>query len=125
MKKVHTSNDAPSTGKAPLSHAVEANGLVYTSGQIHLNTNMELVGDTTAEKTKQTMVNLESILTTAGLTFADVIKTTVYVTDMSTYGELNETYATYFESDFPAREVVCVKELPLDASLEISMVATR
>lgn len=125
MKKIHDSEDAPPPGSAPLSHAVESNGLVFTSGQIHLNKNMDLVGETTAEKTKQTMANLESILKSAGLTFADVIKTTIYVTDMSIYSDLNEVYSTYFESDFPAREVVCVKELPLGASLEISMVAAR
>ena len=125
MKKTHSSDNAPPTGAAPLSHAVEANGLVFTSGQIHLNADMELVGDTTAEKTKQTMANLESILEAAGLSIANVIKTTIYVTDMNIYSDLNEVYSTYFESDYPAREVICVKELPLGASLEISMVAAR
>ncbi len=125
MKKVHSSQEAPPTGSAPLSHAIETNGLVFTSGQIHLNKKMELIGGTITEKTKQAMANLESILKAAGLTFADTIKTTIYVTDMDTYGELNEVYATYFDSNYPAREVICVKELPLGASLEISMVAAR
>ncbi len=125
MKKIITAENAPPTGSAPLSHAIEANGLVFTSGQIHLNENMKLVGNTTAEKTVQTMSNLKSILESAGLTLADVIKTTIYVTDMAIYADLNDAYSKYFKKDFPAREVVCVKELPLGASLEISMVAVK
>jgi len=125
MKKVIVADDAPPTGSAPLSHAVEVDGLVFTSGQIHLNNDMEIVGETTTEKTKQVMSNLEAILKAADLSFADVVKATIYVTDMSIYGELNEVYSTYFEKDFPAREVICVKELPLGASLEISLIASK
>lgn len=125
MKKIHNSSNAPPTGPVPVSHAVEANGILFISGQIHLNKNLELIKGTTAEKTKQTMTNLESILKEAGLTFADVIKANIYVTDMSIYSELNQVYTTYFVDDYPAREVVCVKELPLGAVLEISMVAAR
>lgn len=125
MKKIINSNSVPPVGSAPLNHAVEVNGLVYTSGQIHLNKEMELVGDTTEEQAKQAMSNLELILEAADMSFSDVIKTTIYVTDMAIYGDLNNVYATYFDGDYPAREVVCVKALPLGASLEISMVAAR
>lgn len=125
MKKVYISDEAPAVDVLPMSHAVESNGLVYTSGQVHLSKDLQLLGGTTAEKTQQVMSNLEAILKTAGLSFADVIKTTIYVTDMSIYPDLNNVYSTYFDGDYPAREVVCVKELPAGASLEISMVAAR
>lgn len=71
------------------------------------------------------MNNLSKILTAAGASFSDVLKATVYVTDMSEYGEFNDTYVTFFKGTLPAREVVCVKELPLGATLEISMIAKK
>ena len=125
MKNTINTTGVPPAGTAPLSHANIYRDLVFTSGQIHLNENMELVGETTTERTHQAMNNLQKILEAAGSSFAHVLKTTIYVTDMSIYGELNEVYSSYFEGDYPAREVVCVKELPLGASLEISMVALR
>lgn len=123
MKAIKT-KDAPS---APglLSQATELDGLVITSGQIHLTPDGELVGKTMEEKTKQVMSNLEAILKAAGLSFSNVLKATVYVTDMSEYSKFNEVYVTYFEEPFPAREVVCVKELPLGASVEVSMIAKK
>lgn len=124
MKKAIETDKAPAAPDL-LSQAIEVDGLVVTSGQIHLKPNGELVEGTMEEKTKQVMNNLKSILTAAGLTFADVIKTTVYVTDMSEYGKFNDVYITYFKKPFPAREVVCVKELPLGASVEVSMIAKR
>lgn len=118
------------TSKAPvapglLSQATELDGLVITSGQIHLTPDGKLVEGTIEEKTKQVMSNLKEILAAAGLTFSDVLKVTVYVTDMAEYGDFNNVYKTYFEEPFPAREVVGVKELPLGASLEISMIAKK
>lgn len=120
------------TDKAPaapglLSQATEKNGVVITSGQIHLTTDGKLLEGTTTDKTKQVMTNLRHILEAAECTFNDVLKATVYVTDMGKYGEFNETYKTFFEdgSVMPAREVICVKELPLGAELEISMVAIK
>lgn len=123
MKAIKT-KDAPS---APglLSQATESDGLVITSGQIHLTPDGKLVGKTMEEKTKQVMSNLEAILKAAGLGFSNVLKATVYVTDMKEYSDFNKVYVTYFEEPFPAREVVCVKELPLGASVEVSMVAKK
>ena len=71
------------------------------------------------------MKNLKDVLEKAGVTFEDVVKTTIYLTDMSCYSDVNEVYASYFSEPYPARETVCVKELPLGARLEISMIASK
>lgn len=71
------------------------------------------------------MTNVNAILEAAGAGLNDIVKATIYVTDMSLLPELNEAYPSYFEEPFPAREAVCVKELPLGASIEISVVAHR
>jgi len=109
---------------APLSRFREANGLVYTSGQVYLSEGKLLEG-TFEEKVHQVMKNLDSILKEAGTSFDKVLKATIYVTDMANYAKVNEIYTTYFSGSFPAREVVCVKELPLGAEVEISMVASK
>ena len=71
------------------------------------------------------MKNLGAVLEGAGVNFTNVVKTTMYVTEMSIYGKVSEIYGTYMSDPFPAREVVCVKELPLGAKIEISMVAVK
>lgn len=71
------------------------------------------------------MKNLQKILKKEKLNFSNVVKTTIYTTDMSLYGKVNDVYASYFSDSFPAREMVCVKELPLGAKLEISMIAAK
>ncbi|MBU1104597.1 hypothetical protein KJ664_01705 [Patescibacteria group bacterium] len=80
---------------------------------------------TTEEQIHQIMKNLQAILEEAGVNFSNVVKTTIYVTDMSIYGKVNEVHGAYMSDPFPAREVVCVKELPLGAKVEISMVALK
>ena len=121
-KKVIAISAPPATG--PFSHAMIANGFVFTAGQIHLTADGKLLEGNTETLVHQVMNNLQSILNEAGVTFADVVKTTIYVTDMSVYSKINEVYGSYMSEPFPAREVVCVKELPLGAKVEISMVAT-
>lgn len=110
--------------KAPLSPFIEKNGIVYTSGQIHLKSGV-LVEGSVAKKTHQVMENLKNVLESAETSFKDVVKTTIYVTDLSIYGELNDVYASYFQGNYPAREVIGVKELPLGADIEISMIAVK
>lgn len=124
MKKAISTKDAP---EAPgmLSQAIDVDGWVVTSGQIHLTPDGELVKGSMKERAEQVMKNLEAILNAAGLTFGHVLKATVYVTDMKEYGEFNELYVTYFDEPYPAREVVCVKELPLGASVEVSLIAKK
>jgi 2-iminobutanoate/2-iminopropanoate deaminase len=121
--KIETTNAPKATG--PFSQAVTNGNLVFTSGQIYLTPEGKLIEGTVEEQTHQIMKNLGAILEAAGVSFANVVKTTIYVTDMSVYGKINEIYGSYFSDPFPAREVVCVHALPLGAKLEISMVAAK
>lgn len=121
--KVATTNAPKATG--PFSQAVVDGNLIFTSGSIYLTTEGKLLEGTIEEQIHQIMKNLQAILKEAGADFSNVVKTTIYVTDMSIYGKVNEVYGTYMSDPFPAREVVCVKELPLGAKIEISMVATK
>jgi 2-iminobutanoate/2-iminopropanoate deaminase len=109
----------------PFSSAVSRNGFVFTSGQVYLTEDGKLLKGTIVEQTHQVMKNLQKILLKEGFDFIDVVKTTIYITDMSVYQQVNEVYASYFKQPYPAREMVCVKELPLGAKLEISMIAAR
>ena len=124
MKKKIIATQAPAA-TGPFSHAIATNNLVFTSGQIYLTPQGKLLDGTTEELVHQIMHNLLSILQSAGVSFANVVKTTIYVTDMGIYGKVNEVYGSYMCEPFPAREVVCVKELPLGAKIEISMVAEK
>ncbi|HTK39573.1 MAG TPA: RidA family protein [Patescibacteria group bacterium] len=108
------------------SQAVEVNGTVYVSGQIHADANWKLVGDTVTEKLAAIFDNIAAILDVVDMAVDDIVKATVYVTDMSQLEELNREYPKYFRSaTLPAREAVCVKELPLGATIEISVIASR
>ena len=124
MKTKIVTTGAP-TATGPFSQAVVDGNLVYTSGQIYLTPEGKLLEGTIEEQIHQIMKNLQAILREAGVDFSNVLKTTIYVTDMTTYGKVNEVYGSYMTDPFPAREVVCVKELPLGAKVEISMVATK
>ena len=121
--KVQTSNAPKATG--PFSQAIISGKLVFTSGQVYLTKEGKLLEGSIEEQTHQVMENLKAILESAGTSFTDVVKTTIYVADMSLYGKINEVYGSYFSDPFPARETVCVRELPLGAKLEISMVAVK
>lgn len=109
----------------PFSKFIITNNLVFTSGQIHLGVDGVLVEGTIEEKTHQVMKNLSKILSEAEVTFDSVVKATIFVTDMSNYSKINEVYMAYFGTRFPARELVCVKELPLGAEIEMSMIAEK
>ena len=122
--KVETKN-APSPGNSPHSQAIVAGNFVFTQGSIYLTPEGKLLEGTIEEQIHQIMKNLRAILTEAGVGFENVVKSTIYVTDMSIYGKVNEVYGSYFSPPFPARETVCVKELPLGAKVEISMVAYK
>jgi len=120
-KKIESRNAPEATG--PFSQAIIKDGFVFTSGQIYLTPEGKLLEGTIEEKTHQVLKNLKAVLEEADASFGNVVKTTIYVTDMSVYGKINEVYGQYFSDPYPAREVVCVKELPLGAELEISMIA--
>ena len=121
---IHTPNAPAPIG--PYSQAVKAGNLLFVSGQVALKpgTNEIINHDITAE-THQVMLNIKSILTESGMEFKNVIKTTIFLSDMALFGQVNEIYAGYFDADFPARETVAVKGLPRNANVEISVIASE
>ncbi|MEO7801556.1 MAG: Rid family detoxifying hydrolase [Ginsengibacter sp.] len=110
----------------PYSQAVQTGNLLFISGQVALEpvTSQMVNGDITVE-TSQVMRNLQAILSAASLDFSHVVKTTIFLSDMSLFEKVNETYNTFFKSEFPARETVAVKGLPKNANVEISMIAAK
>lgn len=108
----------------PFSPSITKNSFVFLSGQVYLKDG-ELLEGTIEEQTHQIMKNLREVLQKEGLDFSDVVKTTIYTTDMSLYAQVNEVYTRYFTDNPPAREMIGVKELPLGARLEISMIAAK
>jgi 2-iminobutanoate/2-iminopropanoate deaminase len=108
----------------PYSQAVKAGNLVFLSGQIALNaTTGLLVTDSIEAETKMVMQNVETLLQQAQTSFANVVKTTIFLSDMSLFAKVNEVYATYFNGNEPARETVAVKGLPKNVNVEISVIA--
>lgn len=126
MKKIINSEKAPAP-IGPYNQAVFAGNMLFTSGQIALNpATMELVLGNIETETKQVMENLKAVLEAANLTFENVIKTTIFLTDMSDFAKVNVVYGSYFdEKTAPARETVEVAGLPKDVNIEISMIAMK
>ena len=119
---INTANAPAPIG--PYSQAIKAGDMLFISGQVALKPGTgELVNADIAEETHQVMKNLQAILSEAGMGFADVVKTTIFLSDMNLFGQVNEIYGEYFEADFPARETVAVKGLPKNVNVEISMIA--
>lgn len=123
-KKVISTTKAPAP-IGPYNQAIISNHLVFISGQIALHpaTN-ELVSADIATETHQVMRNLQAILEEAGINFNHVVKTTIFLSDMSLFARVNEVYGSYFSADYPARETVAVKGLPKNVNVEISIIAT-
>ena len=108
----------------PYSQAVQAGGFLFLSGQIAIVPGTaELKNGTIKEETNQVMQNLKAVLEEAGLSFSNVVKTSIFLKEMSFFAEVNQEYGNHFEKDFPARETVAVKTLPKDVNVEISMIA--
>jgi 2-iminobutanoate/2-iminopropanoate deaminase len=126
MKTIINSTQAPAP-IGPYNQAVLAGNLLYTSGQIALDpVSMELVLDSIEAETTQVMKNLQAVLASADMSFEQVIKTTIFITDMADFAKINAIYATYFiEKTAPARETVQVAGLPKNVNIEISMIAMR
>ena len=125
MKKVIFTEKAPAA-IGPYSQAIEANGMVFLSGQLPVDpATGEFAPGGVKEQTAQSFENIKSILAEAGLTTANIVKTTVYLADMSLFGDMNGVYATYFDGDFPARSAYAVKALPKGALVEIECIAAR
>ena len=124
MKKAIATTKAPGA-IGPYSQAVEANGMVFISGQLPINPETGLMPETVSEQTEQSMKNLQAILEAADCTFDNVVKSTCYLADMSYFGEMNTVYAKYFTGNCPARAAFAVKELPKKALVEIEMIAAK
>lgn len=122
MKKEVVSNNAQSaTGL--LSQAIISNGMIYTSGFIHMTAEGNLVEGSVPEKLAQVMRNIKNVLESCNSNMDSVVKATIYVTDLSIGSELNKHYVEYFNDPLPAREMVQVSALPLGAEIEISVIA--
>jgi len=110
----------------PYNQAVQTGNLLFISGQICIDpASGELKKKDLQEETHQVMHNLKAILKEAGMHFSNVVKTTIFLTDMHRFTEVNEVYGKYFEGDFPARETVQVSALPKFVNVEISMIASK
>lgn len=108
----------------PYSQGVKLNGTLYLSGQIALDPKTgELKMGSIEEQTHQVMQNIKALLDEAGMGWNNVIKASIFISDMDNFGKINEVYASYFESDFPARETIEVSRLPKDVDVEISIIA--
>jgi len=123
-RKIYNAKGATVSG--PYSHAVDAGELVYFSGQTAMNSVLgeNMAGDISAQ-TRQCFVNLFDVLEATNLTSDDVVKVNVYLTDMNHFTEMNKVYETQFTKPYPARTCVAVSALPLDADVEIEMIAKR
>ena len=110
----------------PYSQAIEANGIVFVSGQLPIDPATGAFAEGgIKELTRQSLTNMKAILAEAGLTMANVVKTTVFLADMADFAEINEVYASFFEGVGPARSAVAVKTLPKEARVEIECIAVR
>lgn len=119
-----STNNAPGA-IGPYSQAVDTGTFVFVSGQLPIDAKTGEMPETVAEQTRNSIANIKAILAEAGLTLDNVVKTTVFLTDMSTFAEMNEVYASEFSKVFPTRSAVAVKELPKQARVEIEVIACR
>ncbi|KIX89881.1 endoribonuclease L-PSP [Staphylococcus microti] len=121
MKLINTQKAPAAVG--PYSHAAIVNGMVYTSGQIPLNLEGEIVSDCIVEQTKQVIENLKVVLEEAGSDLDHVVKALIFLSDMENFQKVNEVYGSYFDAHKPARSAVEVARLPKDVKIEIEVIA--
>jgi 2-iminobutanoate/2-iminopropanoate deaminase len=122
-KKIIKTDKAPAP-IGPYNQAIIANGMLFISGQIPIDpATGDLISDSIESEAAQVMKNLEAILTEAGAAFTNVVKTTIFLSDMALFAQVNEVYGKHFREDAPARETVAVKGLPKNVNVEISMIA--
>lgn len=125
MKKIIITNEAPAP-IGPYNQAVQTGDMLFISGQIAINPeNGQLLAGDISIETYQVMANLKAILKEAGMDFSNVVKTSIFLSDMSHFVQVNEIYQKYFDGDFPARETVAVLGLPRNVNVEISMIASK
>lgn len=125
MKNVISTSNAPAA-IGPYSQAIETDGYVFTSGQIPINpATGEVEGKTIEEQTEQVMKNIGALLEASGLTFANVVKTTCFLADLSDFAAFNAVYAKYFPNEAPARSCFAVAGLPKGAKLEVETICIK
>ncbi len=124
MKNPISTTAAPAA-IGPYSQAIDAGAFVFISGQIPVNPATGEVPDGITAQTTQSIANIKAILAEAGLTIDNVVKTTVFLADMSLFADMNAVYAEQFTAPFPARSAVAVKELPKQVLVEIEVIATK
>ena len=124
MKKVISTDAAPGA-IGPYSQAIDTGTFVYASGQIPIDPATGLIPEGIKAQTAQSLANVKAILAAAGLTMANVVKTTVFLADMGDFAAMNEVYADAFEAPYPARSAVAVRELPKQVLVEIEVLAAR
>ncbi|MDI9364537.1 MAG: RidA family protein [Flavobacterium sp.] len=123
LKQIITTPNAPAP-IGPYNQAVQAGNWLFISGQVALvPATGELVTSGIKDETKQVMENLKAILTEANIAFDNIVKTTIFLSDMLLFADVNEVYGSYFTGNYPARETVAVKGLPRNVNVEISMIA--
>ena len=125
MKRIINTPNAPAA-IGPYSQAVEANGTLYISGQLPINPSVgKIEAEDITGQTKQVLANIGEILKEAGYTYADVVKTTVFMADLADFAAMNEVYKTVYQTECPARSTFAVKALPMGALVEIETVAVK
>lgn len=125
MKKIISTPNAP-VAIGPYSQAIEANGLIFVSGQLPVDpATGEFVAGGATEQTEQSFKNIKAILAEVGLTTDNIVKTTVLLADIKDFGAMNDVYAKQFNGTFPARSSFAVRDLPKGALVEIEVIAAR
>lgn len=124
MKKVISTTAAPKA-IGPYSQAIEAGGMIFLSGQLPIDPATGTMPEGIEAQTRQSFANIKAILAEAGCTVDHIVKTTVYLADMSLFAPMNEVYTQQFSGAFPARSAFAVKELPKQALVEIEVIAVK
>ena len=125
MKRIINTSYAPAA-IGPYSQAVEANGTLYISGQVPINPTVgKVIATDITAQAEQVFANINAILTEAGYTFADVVKSTVFLSDITNFAAMNDVYKKYYQTECPARSAFAVKDLPLGALVEIETIAAK
>lgn len=125
-KKEILNTDKAPAAIGPYNQAIKAGNTLYVSGQIPLvPETMELISSGVKDEAHQVLKNVEAILTNAGYTFQDVVKASIFLSDMGNFSLVNDVYAEYFKESQPARECVAVKTLPKNVNVEISVIAWK
>lgn len=122
MKDVIASNDAP-LAVGPYSQGIRAGGFAFTSGQLPATPSGEVISDDITKATRQSLNNVKAVLNAGGASMADVVKVTVFLTDMADFAQMNEVYKGFFSEPFPARSCIQVAALPKGARVEIEATA--